>query len=65
LNRKERKQAVRGVFAVREGKTMEGKRILLVDDVFTTGATARECAKVIKKAGAAKVYVFTLAMVVK
>ncbi|MBI5599073.1 MAG: ComF family protein [Deltaproteobacteria bacterium] len=41
-----------------------GKRVLLVDDVFTTGATVRECSKALKKAGA-EVYVLTLARVVR
>ena len=66
LRKKERTKAVKGVFAAPEGKKeMAGKRILLVDDVFTTGATARECAKTLKKAGAEKIYVFTLARTVK
>ena len=40
---------------------IENKRILLVDDVFTSGATVSNCAKALKKAGAKKVYVFTIA----
>jgi len=60
LSRKERIKAVKGVFAVREDKAMAGKRVLLVDDVLTTGATARECTKILKKAGVKTVYVFSL-----
>jgi ComF family protein len=60
LSRKERIKAVKGVFAVRKDKVMAGKRVLLVDDVLTTGATARECAKILKKAGVKTVYVFSL-----
>lgn len=41
-------------------KKIKGKNILLIDDVFTTGSTANECARVLKKNGAAKVYVLTL-----
>lgn len=65
LNKRERVHAVKGVFAVREDNVIRGKRILLVDDVFTTGATARECAKMLTKSGAESVYVFTLARTVK
>ena len=39
---------------------IKGKKIMLIDDVFTTGATVRECSRVLKKAGAEKVYVVTL-----
>jgi predicted amidophosphoribosyltransferase len=42
---------------------VEGRRLLLIDDVFTTGATVNECAKVLLAAGAAEVAVYTLARV--
>jgi competence protein ComFC len=42
-------------------KALAGKRILVVDDIFTTGATVNECARVLKAAGAAEVYSLTLA----
>jgi predicted amidophosphoribosyltransferase len=42
---------------------IKGKKVLLVDDVFTTGTTVNECARVLKKNGAAEVFVFTLARV--
>ena len=57
----QRKANVRGAFAVRRGHRFEGKTICLVDDVRTTGATLNECAKVLKEAGAAKVYALVLA----
>ena len=60
LSSAEREENVKGAFAV-EGDVFEGRRVLLVDDVYTTGATVRECAKVLKKAGAEKVYVLTVA----
>jgi len=64
MNRKERIKNIRGAFKVREGVNVKGKRFLLIDDVFTTGATTSECSKVLKKAGAEIVNVLTLARVV-
>ena len=64
LNGDERRKNVVGAFAVPEPQKIEGKKICLVDDVFTTGTTVNECAKTLKKAGAAEVEVATLAMVV-
>jgi ComF family protein len=62
-----RRRNVRGAFAVRPGygQMAEGRRILLVDDVLTTGATAEECARTLLRAGAEAVDVLTLARVVK
>jgi ComF family protein len=58
-----RRQAnVRGAFAVRRGTSaLEGKRILLVDDIMTSGSTVAECTQVLKKAGAGAVYVAIVA----
>jgi ComF family protein len=61
LHAADRERAIRGVFRVAHGERIRGKRILLVDDVFTTGATANECARVLLAAGADRVDVFTLA----
>lgn len=58
LTRLERIKNVKGSFCVRGG--FKGKRILLIDDVFTTGATINECSKVLLEAGAEDVYVITL-----
>jgi len=60
LRIKEREANIKGAFAVRDGKAFRDKKVLLVDDVFTTGATIRECAKMLKGAGA-EVYVLTIA----
>jgi ComF family protein len=56
-----RQRNVRNSFRVRTPDKVRGKRILLVDDVFTTGATVNECARVLVENGAAEVAVFTLA----
>ena len=60
-----RARNVRGAFAVRRGRDVKGKRIVLVDDVLTTGATVEECARVLRRAGAAFVGVLTLSRAVR
>jgi competence protein ComFC len=61
LDKNKRQQNIKGSFALKKPSFVKGKRILLVDDVFTTGATANECASVLLKAGAKSVSCFTLA----
>ncbi len=63
LSGSERQANVRGAFEVRKPEGVAEKEILLIDDVFTTGATVRECAKVLLRAGAKQVDVLTLARV--
>ena len=55
LHRGNRAANVRGAFEVKDPGALAGKRILLVDDLLTTGSTADECARILKKAGAASV----------
>ncbi len=63
-NRDERKRNVKGAFAVSAPEKIKGKRIILTDDIFTTGSTLKECAKVLLKAGAKSVDALTVAKVV-
>lgn len=60
LTPRERRANVRGAFAVRDAAAVQGREVMVVDDIYTTGATARECARVLTAAGAAKVWVVTL-----
>jgi ComF family protein len=63
LHKTERKQNIKGAFEVGDRKLIAGKNVILVDDVYTTGATINECTKTLLKAGAQKVTVLTLARV--
>jgi ComF family protein len=62
---KARRRNVLSAFKAPDPGRVAGKRVLLLDDVLTTGATAEACARALKRAGAAKVYVLALARVVK
>ncbi|NSW83223.1 MAG: ComF family protein [Syntrophothermus sp.] len=61
LTKEERQQNLKGAFDVRDCEKIRGKNILLVDDVYTTGSTAKECATVLLDAGANRVSVITWA----
>jgi len=63
LNPKERRENVKGAFAVSSPDAVQGKKILLIDDLYTTGSTVRECARVLLRAGAKRVEVLTVARV--
>ncbi|NIM07495.1 MAG: hypothetical protein GTN65_18245 [Armatimonadetes bacterium] len=52
---------MRGAFALSPDADVEGKQVLLIDDLYTTGSTLKECARVFRRGGAAEVYVLTLA----
>jgi predicted amidophosphoribosyltransferase len=64
LPRSARLTNLRQAFRVRVPAAVRARRVLVVDDVFTTGTTLNECAKVLRKAGAGDVYVLTLARAV-
>jgi ComF family protein len=61
LTRQQRAANMRRAFAVRPGVRLDGERIILVDDVFTTGATTSACAQALKASGAGEVCVWTVA----
>ena len=60
LTPKGRRRNLQGAFAVVDGSTLVGREVLLVDDIYTTGATARACSQVLRRAGASKVWVATV-----
>ena len=64
LGKKDRQTNVRGAFQVEKSAKVAGGKILLVDDVYTTGSTLNECARVLIQSGAAEVAVLTLARAV-
>ncbi|MFP7754500.1 double zinc ribbon domain-containing protein [Thermodesulfobacteriota bacterium B35] len=55
-----RRRNLRGAFALYRDRRLDNRRVLLVDDVFTTGSTVRECVAVLRRAGAVRIEVFTL-----
>jgi ComF family protein len=61
MDRRARRETVEDAFRVTRPRLVEGRSILLVDDVFTTGATASACARALKEAGASEVFVLTVA----
>jgi predicted amidophosphoribosyltransferase len=61
LGKKEREANVKGVFEVTNRKRVKGEKIIIVDDVYTTGNTVKECACVLMKNKAKQVAVLTLA----
>ena len=61
LNKAEREQVLGNAFATREPVDLRGQKILIVDDIFTTGTTCKECAKVLRTLGAEKISVLAFA----
>lgn len=62
LNAEQRKQNIKGAFAVENTEEIKGKTVLLIDDIFTTGTTVNECSKVLYESGADRVLFFSLAV---
>ena len=65
LTRPQRRENIRGAFRVSHPTKIAGRDVLLVDDVLTTGTTASECARILRKAGAQNVWVATVARTLK
>jgi len=65
LTRHQRRENLRGAFVVRNLSALRNRDVLLVDDVFTTGTTISECARVLLRAGARRVWAATVARTLK
>jgi ComF family protein len=61
LDPSQRRRNLRGAFRIGAPNMVQGREVLLIDDIMTTGATARECSRVLRRAGATKVWVATAA----
>jgi ComF family protein len=65
LTRHQRRENIRRAFAVAKPDAVTGREVLLVDDVFTTGTTVSECARILRRAGASRIWVATVARTLK
>ena len=61
LNKEQRQENIQGVYTITSKKRIQGKNIILLDDIYTTGSTTNECSKMLKQAGAKSITVFTIA----
>jgi ComF family protein len=65
LTRAQRLENIRGAFSFKQSEKLRDRDVVLVDDVFTTGTTVSECARIVRRSGAARVFVATVARVLK
>lgn len=61
LNKEERQQNSKGAYSLRYQKKIQSKKVLIVDDIYTTGSTVNECSKIILKANPEKIGILTIA----
>ena len=61
LTRKQRRENIKNAYEVKNQEKIRGKKIILFDDVYTTGATINECKRVLNEAGAGEILILTLA----
>lgn len=61
LTRKQREQNVKQVYKIQNKQKIENKKVILIDDIYTTGSTAEECSKMLKQNGAKEILVLTIA----
>ncbi len=62
LTKQERKSNVKDAFKLKSSKKIEGKKVILFDDIYTTGSTMNECSRIIKKSGAKEIAILTIAV---
>lgn len=62
LTKQKRIENVKGAFEVKNNNIIEDKRVILFDDIYTTGSTVNECSKILKHAGAKEIVILTLAI---
>ena len=61
LKKEERQKNIQGVYELHNSQILENKKILLVDDIYTTGSTVNECCRILRQANPKKIDVFTIA----
>ena len=61
LNKEDRIQNIQGVYELKNQQLIENKKILLIDDIYTTGSTVNECSKILKQANPKRIGILVLA----
>ena len=61
LNKEDRQQNIQGVYSIQNKKIITNKKILLIDDIYTTGNTVNECSKILQQANPKKIGILVLA----